>query len=693
MRRLLFAPLGLFLWTVALRCQPVVMEPKYKVRIQRNVMIPMRDGTRLSADLIRPEAEGRFPALIEYHPYRKDDGSRGGHNVHYYLAERGFVGVRLDVRGTGGSEGINTDEYVPQEQQDGYDAVEWVAVQSWSNGNVGMFGTSYGGFTSIQVAMQQPPHLKAIAPMYATDDRYTDDCHYTPGGSMRMYYDVGTYGGSMVAMNALPPLPELAGERWAELWKQRLERNEPYLLAWLKHQVDGPYWRAASLRPAYDRIRCPIYLIAGWRDGYANAMLRIYQNLKVPKKLLMGPWVHTRPNSSVPGPRIDYLNEMARFFAHYLRGEDSGFTREPPVQVYMQEHAPPERTLDITPGHWRGERDFPVSGSTDLSLYLGEGGKLLHKPDPKPIRAFDEFEYMPAVGLSNGYWSAGGISFYLPGDQRSDEAYSLTFTTDPMDRDLRLLGWPQVFLHASSSARIAAFVAKLADVAPDGRSALIVDGSLNGTRRESLSQPQPMSPGAIYELSIPMAPTGWVLKAGHRLRLAVSGSDFPNLWPTPERAHNRIYRGERYPSRVVLPLIGEPALPAPRFLPPPALPSIVTSYGEPPSQEVLVNQIDGTYTVLNRTGGTVVLEDGQGALYRSSSFRCSASSRNPAQASIVGTHRYLLKREGDQIEIVAESSMRATETAFHLLIHLNVTKNGRLFFQRNWAVSEPRRLL
>ena len=245
------------------KTKTVVMKPKYKVRIERNIRIPMRDGAHLSADLIRPDADGRFPMIMEYHPYRKDDISRGGFDAHWYFAERGFIGVRLDVRGTGTSDGVNTDEYVPQEQLDGYDAIEWLAKQPYSNGNVGMFGTSYGGFTALQVAMHQPPSLKAIVPLYATDDRCTDDCHYSRGGNMRMYYDVGTYGGSMVGMNALPPLPELAGADWAETWKSRLEKNEPYLLTWLKNQVDGEYWRRASLRPGYDRIKCPVFHIAG----------------------------------------------------------------------------------------------------------------------------------------------------------------------------------------------------------------------------------------------------------------------------------------------------------------------------------------------------------------------------------------------------------------------------------------------
>ncbi len=677
----------------AAAAEPPAIAPRYKVRVDRHVRIPMRDGTKLSADLIRPDRDGRFPAVIEYIPYRKDDFTLGINDAHHYLAERGFVGVRLDVRGTGSSEGVNTDEYMAVEQQDGVDAVEWCAKQPWSNGKVGMYGTSYGGFTCIQVAMQRPPSLKAIVPMYATDDRYTDDCHYTPGGSMRMYYDVGTYGGSMVAMNAMPPVEEYVGERWAELWKQRLEENEPYIPKWMKHQVDGPYWRGASLRPGYDRIRCPVFLIGGWRDGYANTMLRTYTKLKGPKKLLMGPWVHQRPNVSVPGPRIDHLNEVARFFAHWLSDEDTGIMKEPPVAVYMQEYAKPERTLDITPGHWRTEADFPVAGTSEEEFFLREGGELGGQPNFMPRTKYDEFEYVPTLGLGNGYWSAGGMSFYLADDQRGDEAYSLVYTTTPFKEEVRILGWPRVVLFGSSSAKVATFVAKLADVAPDGSSALIVDGSLNGTRRDSLTDPTPMKPGAAYELDIPMNPTGWVIRKGHRLRLAVSGSDFPNLWPTPEKAKNGVARGAGQPSRVVLPVVPAAKGEAPRFLPPPRLQSYVRSSSEPGRQQVLHDQLTGTVTVLNRTAGTLVLPDGRGELSRESHFRCTASSKDPARASIVGTHTAVLKRENETIEVSAESTVRATATAFHITINLTVTRNGKPFFHKKWTVSEPRRLL
>lgn len=670
------------------------IKPTYSVRMDRNVRIPMRDGKFLSADLTRPAVKDnqKFPILIEYHPYRKDDVSWAGHDGHWYLAERGFICVRLDVRGTGGSDGINTDEYVPVEQTDGYDAVEWLAKQDYSNECVGMFGTSYGGFTAVQVAMNRPPHLKAIVPMYATDDRYTDDCHYSPGGNMRMYYDVGTYGGNMVAMNAMPPVPELSGGDWAEQWRLRLEKNEPYILKWMHHQTREKYWLGASLRPGYDRIECPTFLIAGWRDGYVNAMWRMYEQLKCPKKLLVGPWVHNRPHTSTPGPRIDHWLEMAKFFAATVRPDPKPLDG-PPIVTYMQESVAPNRTIENSPGTWRADQKFAPYGELPVTYHLAEDGKLQLDSTANSKSGSLEFNYEPAVGVQNGFWSAGGISFYLADDQRADEAHSLNFTTPPLEKDTSLLGWPEVVLFAESSAKVATFVVKLSDVAPNGASTLITDGSLNGTRRKSLEEPEYMTPGEVYELKIPMQPTGWVLKAGHKLRVSISGSDFPNLWPTPEPARNRIHLGGKRLSRVQLPIVKPSTLPTPQFAPAPLLKKFGNAFGEPPTQQIEVNQITGDVTVINRRAGKTVLEEGLGTLSSESRFRCTTSSTNPGQSSIIGYHRYSIDRQDGKYDVVSESSIRATRDTFHIVIDLTVHRNDRLFFQKQWLASEPRQKL
>lgn len=656
----------------AFAAEPMVMKPQYRATVDRGVMVPMRDGKRLYADVIRPDAPGRFPVIIEYHPYR-----RGQHEPHVYFAERGFIGVRLDVRGTGGSDGINTDEYHPQEQLDGVDAVEWFAAQPYSSGSVGMFGWSYGGFTALQVAMQQPPHLKAIIPIYATDYRYSDDCHYTRGGNMRLYYDVGCYGGSMVALNALPPYPELPN--WQELWKERLEKNEPYLLKWMHQQVDGPYWRPASVRPHYDKVKCPTYLMAGWHDGYVNAMLRMYTKLDAPKKLLVGPWVHKRPDTSVPGPRIDYLNECCRFFAQHLRGEDTGIMSEPAVTSFMQDRVPPVRTLDSLPGSWRSDADFPVAGTRELRFDLAGDGRLAmdagarDRPQSELTYAYD-----PAVGVASRYWSAGMMPHYLAADQREDEARSLVFTSGPMEKDVRILGWPRVVVHAAATASVVSFVAKLSDVAPDGTSALISDGSLNGTRRDSLADPEAMEPGRFYQLEIPMTPTGWKLAAGHRLRLAISSGDFPNLWPTPEQAEVTLRHGGDRPSHVILPAVPESVLPAVTFLPSPA-----------PEQAKLTFEELSPLTVIHDQFSDRVMVRKE----RENVFRTWVDRRHPADTTIIATHSYQVDQEGDAIKAVAEVAVRSDSTHFHIDIHLTVTKNGQPYFEKKWSGKELRRML
>jgi hypothetical protein len=352
----------------------------------------------------------------------------------------------------------------------------------------------------------------------------------------------------------------------------------------------------------------------------------------------------------------------------------------------------PDRRLDVLPGSWRSDADFPVAGTQELTFYLQEDGKLDRAQGTKPQK-HDQFEYKSTVGLNNAYWSAGSIRFYLADDQRADEAYSLVYTTPAFDQETYLLGWPQVILHASSSAKVAAFVAKLAVVSPDGHSTLITDGALNGTRRSSLTNPEPMRPGEIYELKVPLAPTGWIIRPGDRVRLAISSADFPNLWPTPYRATNRVHRGGSHPSRIVLPVVPKSPVPPPEFLPPPSLRSVVTSSPMLPTQQVILDQITGAATVVFRSGGTTVLDDRLGTVLSDSEFRCSASADDPAQASIVGVHKLGFRREDGLIEVTAESAIRATETSFHVSINLHVTRNGLTFFQKQWLFTEPRRLL
>lgn len=186
----------------------------------------------------------------------------------------------------------------------------------------------------------------------------SDDCHYR-GGLLRMYYDTGFYGSLMVALNALPPDPEWAGSDWARLWEEHLEGSEPYILKWLRHQTDGAYWRNGSVGDVAERIRCPVFMIGGWRDGYPNPPVELYRRLTVPRKLLVGPWNHALPDVAVPGPRIDYLREVVRWLDHWCRGTDTGIMDDPPVVIYVQHSEPPVVDRLDSAGEWRAEAEWP----------------------------------------------------------------------------------------------------------------------------------------------------------------------------------------------------------------------------------------------------------------------------------------------------------------------------------------------
>ena len=688
--------------------------------VQKHLFIPMRDGVRLAATVHWPDftanaymsgtrrpadlAVRRAPAIIEYHPYRKDDRSAARAADHDYFATHGYVSLRLDVRGTGSSEGVNTDEYMLVETQDGYDAIEWIAAQPWCDGNVAMFGSSYGGFTSLQVATLQPPHLKAIAPIYATDDRYTDDCHYK-GGAFKAYYDVGTYGTMMIALNALPPDPD-AFEDWDRRWSERLESNQPYMQIWLRNQLDGPYWRPGSLRGQYEKVKAATFMIGGWQDGYPNPLFRTFEHLECPKKLLIGPWNHSRPSVAIPGPRIDYLHEIRRWFDLHLKGVDDGVSREPRIAFYVQSWDRPDPARTETTGAWRAERTWPIRRAGELLLSPGDDGRLdfqarRQRPGGNggsnrpagagapgvPARRSVSIEMDPTTGTYGGLWS-GGLPFGLPSDQRRDEARSIVFTSEPLTRSLTIVGNASAQLRVSSSAPVACFVAKLADVAPTGESALVARGVLNGTRRNGMNQPTPMAPNRPFKIEIPIDSTAWRFERGHRIRLAVSGSDFPNSWPTPFPTRLNVFLEG---STLQLPIVPAPRLPPPRFLPPPA--RVASGAGsEPDVWEVREDPLSGTTRLKVRRAGTSPIGN-DATTFSSDELDLIANRRDPANVDALGVSTSRIKRPGQEIEAIARQQIRSDKENFHWSVDLEVRHNGRPRFRRQWSESFKRELL
>ena len=662
--------------------------PVHEIAIRR-LRIPMRDGVRLFATAWHPDGDGPFPVVINYDPYRSADArALGRGNWFHYLARHGYVVIHLGVRGTDGSEGTVGDEYLPQEQLDGYDAIEWLGKQSWSNGNVGMMGTSYSGFTCLQVAMHRPPHLKAIIPLFATDDRYTDDVHYTAGGALRALCDVPFYGMMMVCKNALPP-HESVGADFAEIWEAHLQGNEPYLIPWLEHQTDGPYWRQGSLRPHYDRIECAVFIVSGWMDGYVNPTLRVFQHVAAPKKAMVGPWTHMFPEWGVPEPRIGFMAHAVRWFDHWLKGVDTGIMAEPGLTLYMQEYDPPHSARNRTSGYWRAERGWPVPGHGERTLFLGPAGTLVADAIEG---GSDTFVYRATVGTASRSW--GGMPWLQnSADQRPDELHSLVYTTEPLTGRLEILGQQRVALAVVSTAPVANVVCKLCDVAPDGTSAMITSGTLNLTHRRSNTDPEPMRPGQAYDVEVTLDATAWVLAPGHRIRLDVSGSDWPNVWPSPYPAETTVRWGRTTRSRLILPTappsrpedgpdMGKSVMPLDRYV----------MRAPRPHFRLVRDPIDERSWVETMTteSGSIPGEVDYSYEKRATFEACD---RDPAHATIRTDHSMRIVRQGTATVADAHGRLESTGDAFHLQCGVVVTVDGTERFRRSWFRSFPRHLV
>lgn len=334
------------------------------IRDLEYVRIPLSDGRHLAARLWLPEdAEDHpVPAILECIPYRRRDWSRYRDSLmHPYYAVHGYAALRVDSRGSGDSDGVLKDEYLAQEQDDAVEVIAWIAAQPWCSGAVGMLGGSWGGLITLQVAARRPPALKAIITVDSTDDRYADDMHFMGGCLLT---DTVGWGATVMTQTCRPPDPEIVRDRWREMWLERLQALEPLVPRWLGHQRRDAYWKHGSVCEDWEAIRCAVYAVGGWGDGYADGVFRLLAGLRAPKKGLIGPWGHGRPHFSPPGPIIGFLQEALRWWDHWLKGVPTGIMDEPVLRVWMQESVPPQAYYDERPGRWVAEPRWP---SADLA--------------------------------------------------------------------------------------------------------------------------------------------------------------------------------------------------------------------------------------------------------------------------------------------------------------------------------------
>ena len=447
---------------------------------EEHVAIPMSDGVRLSAHIWRPTSSDHepVPAVLEYIPYRKRDLTAVRDSVHHpYIAGHGYACVRVDLRGTGDSQGVLRDEYLEREQADAEEVLAWLAEQPWCDGGTGMMGISWGAFAALQVAARRPPSLKAIVIASFTDDRHADDMHYMGGALLS---DNLAEAGTMFAYGTCPPDPAVVGDRWREMWHERLGNTEPWVLQWLRHQRRDDYWRHASVCEDYTSVRCPVLASSGWADGYSNAVTRLLGNLDVPRKGLIGPWSHKFPHLGEPGPAIGYLQELVRWWDHWLKGVDNGVMDGPMLQAWMQDSVPPSTSYEERPGRWVGEPDWPsphirpvthplsrhtIGPPQDATAAEPEGGAAMTVRSPL------------SVGQFAGKWASYNAPPDLPYDQREEDGGSLVFDSGPLTEQVEILGSPTVELDLSVSEPVAMVAARLSDVSPDGAATRVAKSS------------------------------------------------------------------------------------------------------------------------------------------------------------------------------------------------------------------------
>ncbi|WP_050528261.1 CocE/NonD family hydrolase [Pseudorhodobacter aquimaris] len=506
----------------------VVTEFSFAVKIEEDVGIVMPDGCRLSARIWRAEGAGPVPAILEYIPYRKGDGTYARDaRMHPYFAGHGYAAVRVDMRGCGDSEGLMADEYTQQEMQDAVDVIAWLAAQDWCNGNVGMMGKSWGGFNSLQAAFSQPPALKAIVTVCSSTDRFADDVHFR--GGCLLGENLG-WGAVMLSYSSRPADPAVRSD-WREDWLARLEA-EPFLAPrWASHQRRDAYWKHGSVCEDFARVQVPVLSISGWADNYMNTSAKLVENV-AGAKAIIGPWVHQYPHQAVPGPAMGFMDAALRWWDRWLKGVDNGAEDDPAYRAWMIDSEAPDASTLHRKGRWVAETTYPAPRSQDQVMALSAGGVLggaggaLNHPICTP----------PDLGFSAGEFFPMSSHAELPGDQAGDDAMSLCFDGPVLDAPLALLGAARLRLRLSSDKPRAFVVARLCDVGPDGASVRIAHGMLNLCHRDSMEHPSLLVPGQEMEVELALDQMAYRLAAGHHLRIALSTTYWPFVWPSPEAA-------------------------------------------------------------------------------------------------------------------------------------------------------------
>ncbi len=669
----------------------VVDDFPYGVREIEHAWIPMSDGCRLAARLWLPDTAERSPAVVEYIPYGKRIGTRDRDEaMHRWFAGHGIVAVRIDLRGSGESEGVLHDEYLPVEQEDGVEAIRWLAAQPWCTGRVGLIGKSWGGFNALQIAARRPPELGGIVTVCSTDDRYATDVHYMGGCLLN---DNLWWGAVFFQLVAQPPDPELVGDDWRSMWLGRLEAAEPHPLRWLKRPLKDAYWKQGSVNEDYDAIACPVFAVGGWADGYRSAILRLLAGLRVPCRGLIGPWGHAYPHDAHPGPSIGFLQEALRWWRGCLgENDDVGpgqEQNEPRYRVWMPDSVPAGFRGEDRPGRWVAEEAWPSPRIEERVFRLS--------PDRlgnTVTRASLVIASPQTTGRATGSWLVSNLH-----DQREDDAHSLCFDSEPLAERLEIFGAAELRVVVSSDRPAAFLFARLCDVSPDGGSIRVTYGALNLTHLAGHETCRPLVPGRPVEVSLRLEDVAHAFLPGQRVRLALSNACWPLLWPSPEPVRLTLLTERSTFSLPVRPPDSNDAK-LRAFDPPEQARSsewTVLTEGkyeravetDPGSQDVITRRRSGFdesgRVALSRLEAAGDLEGGDGMV---TELRIHPDDPLRARAAMV--QRTELRRDAWRVSIETEIAIECTRSHFVVEARLDAWEGDDRVFHRSWSELVPR---
>ncbi|QIG41857.1 CocE/NonD family hydrolase [Nocardioides anomalus] len=644
----------------------------YDVAVEPHVPVTLADGCRISVKLWLPQgAPGeRFPAVLEAIPYRKDDNSLVDDESRYgYLAGHGYVGVRMDLRGSGTSSGVLADEYSAQEHRDVYEVLDWISRQPWCTGAVAMTGISWSGFNSLQVAALHPPALRTVITVCSTDDRYDNDVHYLGGSLLAVYQDV--WASNVHLNNSQPPDPALVGDAWRAMWLERLHHNAHHGALWTQHQRRDDYWRHGSVGEDPSAIDVPVLLVGGWQDPYTDAVFRLVEALGPGSRALVGPWAHTWPERPVPGPAIGYLQECVRWLDRWLKNESNGVDDDPRIRFFVQDSVPTDAFTRERAGRWYAAPSTPgVDGalvlhpSPDLALGLRPAAGTVTHSSPLLLGRGSR-HYEPMGGLGD-----------LPDTQTRDDADALSFTTPPLDEELVVYGQPVVRLRLASDRPQALVFARLTDVDDGGESFLVTRGNLNLTHRLGHDREvAPVPVGELLDLEIPLKHIAQRFPAGRRLRLSLSTSYWPWLWPSPERATVTLDLAH---CELVLPRL-DPAVGVPLERPwerpliaaPPAVrveAGVPSWTWEEDTRPTVVRRIATAPTTKHYPGGLTTEAEHE--------IRYLLDPDDPLSAAVETDRRASFAREGWHVQTVQHTQMTCDADSFTFRLQLTATHDG-----------------